>query len=177
MEDQNDINGQSILEHDPEVDIQEIISLNKFIFLSIITFGIYEIWWIYKAWKFYKQRDKLDILPVARTILSLLFLYPLLNTILESAKEKGYNYSYSSGVLFICFIVLNLLGNLPEPFWFISIFSFICLIPPFKALNYLKQSSTEFMVIEQASFNGRQISLIVIGIIFWGLVIFGTMLL
>ena len=29
---------------------------------SIISFGMYAIWWVYKAWRFYKQKEKLDII-------------------------------------------------------------------------------------------------------------------
>jgi hypothetical protein len=54
-----------------EIDEQKIISLNKFIFLSIISFGAYEIWWIYKAWKFYQQKENLDIMPAARALFSI----------------------------------------------------------------------------------------------------------
>jgi hypothetical protein len=145
-----------------EIDEQKIISLNKFIFLSIISFGAYEIWWIYKAWKFYQQKENLDIMPAARALFSIFFLNRLFNKILDFAKEKGYKESYSSVLLFIGFIFFNLLSELPDPFGMIALVSFIFLIPPFKALNYAKQNSTDFIVTEQTSFNGRQIGLIVV---------------
>ena len=97
----------------------------------------------------------------------------LFNRILEFAKEKGYTEDYSSLALFIGWIIGNLLARLPDPFWLISILGFVFLIPPFKALNYAKQNSTNFIVTEQTSFNGRQIALIVIGVIFWCLVLLG----
>ena len=50
---------------------------------------------------------------------------------------------------------------------------FIFFIPPFKALNFAKQNSTEIIAAEQTSFNTRQIVLIVIGVIFWALVLVG----
>lgn len=156
-----------------EIETQSIISLNKFIFLSFISFGTYEIWWIYKSWKFFKQKDELDINPIARALFSIFFLHSLFNEILDFAQEKNYDKSYSSNFLFFGFIILNFLSKLPEPFWLISILSFLFLIPPFKALNFAKMNSTEFKVIEQNKFSTRQIILIVIGIIFWSLVILG----
>lgn len=152
---------------------QEIVSVGKFIFLSIISFGTYEIWWMYKAWKFYQQKEKLDIMPVARAIFCIFFLYALLNKIMDSAKEKGYSGSYSAGVLFAGFIGVNILSKLPDPFWLISILGFVFLIPPYNALNYAQQHSTDFEVIEQTSFSGRQIGLIIVGLAFWALVLFG----
>ncbi len=154
------------------VDNQVIISLNKFIFLSIISFGAYEIWWMYKAWKFFKQKDNLDIIPAATAIFGIFFMNSLLNKILEFAKEKGYTNSYSSSTLFACFFSGNLLSYLPDPFWLISVFSFIFIIPPFEALNFAKQNSKNIIVKEQTEFSGRQYVLIVLGTIGWGLVLF-----
>lgn len=49
----------------------KVISVNKFIFLSLISFGLYPIWWMFKAWRFFLIKDKLNIMPAARAI----FLY------------------------------------------------------------------------------------------------------
>ena len=112
-------------------------------------------------------------MPAARALFSIFFLNSLFNKILEFAKEKGYNDNYSPTTLFIGFIIGNILAKLPDPFWLISILSFIFYIPPFKALNFAKQNSTDIIVSEQTSFSSRQIALIVIGVIFWALVLMG----
>jgi hypothetical protein len=113
-------------------------------------------------------------MPVPRTIFSIFFLNSLFKRILEHAKEKGYDQSYSSISLFIGFIFIgNVLSRLPDPFWLISIFSFIFIIPPFKALNFAKQNSTDFIVVEQTSFSGRQVVLMIFGLMFWALVLWG----
>ncbi|MFW6711465.1 hypothetical protein ACODTS_06135, partial [Acinetobacter pittii] len=52
----------------------KIISVNKFIFLSLISFGLYPIWWMFKAWRFFLIKDKLNIMPAARAIFSIFFL-------------------------------------------------------------------------------------------------------
>ena len=173
MENQDKFSENDSLETTYEVEEQKIISLNKFIFLSIISFGLYELWWIYKAWDFFNQKEKLNINPALRTIFSIFFLISLFNKILRYAKEKGYSNNYSSILLFIGFFVANLLAKLPDPFWLIAILSFVFMILPFKALNFAKRNSTDFIVIEQTSYSGRQIALIVIGVIFWILVLLG----
>ncbi|WP_156026943.1 hypothetical protein [Sporocytophaga myxococcoides] len=159
---------------DNNIEEQKIISLWRFLFLSFISLGAYEIWWMYKAWRFYQQKDKSDINPVARAIFSIFFINSLLGKILSFAKEKGYSENYSSAGLATGFIVLNLLSGLPDPFWWISILSFVFLIPAFTAFNFAKQNSNEFQVKEQDSFNGRQVALIVIGAIIWIVVIIGS---
>jgi hypothetical protein len=173
MENQDEILDSDFLVTAQNAEEQKIISLKKFIFLSIISFGLYKIWWIYKAWKFYQMKEKYDIKPAVRTIFSIFYLNSLFNKILYFAKEKGYNGNYSSVLLFIGFIIGNLLANLPAPFGFVSLLDFIFLIPPFKALNFVRQNSSDFIVNEQTSFNNRQIALIIIGAIFWVLVLIG----
>ena len=172
MENQNKtIDDTTVALPNTNVEEQKIISLNKFIVLCICSFGLYPIWWIYKAWRFYQQKENSDIMPALRAILSMFFLIPLFNKILTFAKEKGYTQNFSSVGLFIGFLIGNFISKLPDPFWLISIFSFVFLIPPFKALNYAKLKSEEFVVSEQASFSGRQIGLMVVGIILWLLVL------
>ncbi|MGV8830221.1 MAG: hypothetical protein ACWA6U_18090 [Breznakibacter sp.] len=149
------------------------IDVNKFVILFIITFGLYGIWWIYKSWQFFKDKEKTDIMPAIRALFSIFFLIPLFNKISRFAKVNGYNQAYSSVLLFFGFWIFNLLGNLPEPYFLIALFSIICLIPPFKALNFAVDYCDDFKVINQENFNGRQIFLLIAGSIFWILVLIG----
>ena len=173
MENQDKFLEDNNLEATYVVEEQKIISLNKFILLSIISFGLYEIWWIYKAWGFFDKKENLNINSAVRTIFSIIFLVPLFNKILRFAKEKGYNGSYPSILLFMGLFVVNFMAYLPDPFWLIGILGFVFFVLPFKALNFAKRNSTDFIVTEQTSYNGRQITLIVIGGIFWILVLLG----
>jgi uncharacterized membrane protein (DUF373 family) len=120
MENQNEYVENVNIENN-EIDKQNIISLNKFIFLSIISFGTYEIWWIYKSWKFFKQKNELDINPILRSLFSIFYLNSLFSEILDYSDEKNYTKSYSSSFLFFGFIISNFLSKLPDPFWLISL--------------------------------------------------------
>lgn len=162
-----------ILDQEYEIEDQYIISVDKFVILCILTLGLYEIWWSYKAWRFFKQKEKSDIMPVARVIFGIIFIIPLLNRIKEFAGVNGYGKDYPSVLLFIGYIMFNMLSKLPDPYWLVSLFAFVFMIPPFKAFNYARQHSTECRVIEQTSFNGKQLGLIIVGLLFWGLLILG----
>ena len=153
---------------------QEIISVEKFTFLSVITFGLYDLWWMYKSWRFFKQKDNLDILPALRSLFAIFFLYGLCERIFEYGKRKGYTGDYSSLAFASGFIVLRLVSRLPEPYGYVALFSFVFLIVPFKVLNYAMLHDDELTVIEQPSFNSRQIVLLVIGGLLWLLVILGS---
>ncbi|HEV8513771.1 MAG TPA: hypothetical protein VGQ59_10860 [Cyclobacteriaceae bacterium] len=174
-------NQDLILDHEDlslksDIEPQRIISLSKFILFSILTFSLYELWWMYKAWRFFKQKDKLDVAPAARTIFCIFFLTSLMKIINDYANEKGYTKSYSPVLLFFGFLIGSLLAYLPEPFWLISLLSVVFLIPPFRALNFARRNSTDFVVEEQTSLSGRQIALVVIGVTWWGLALIGLFL-
>ncbi|MEX3023946.1 hypothetical protein AB3569_17675 [Acinetobacter baumannii] len=153
----------------------KVISVNKFIFLSLISFGLYPIWWMFKAWRFFLIKDKLNIMPAARAIFFYILLYSLFNRIKTYAKEQGYINDFSSGWMYLGYLITSLLVRLPDPYWLISLCSIIFLIPAFKALNYAqKQIET---TIKQEKFNTPQIILIIIGSIMWLLILFSFVIL
>lgn len=92
-----------------------LISQNKFILLNVLTLGLYGIWWMYKSWRFFKERDGSDIMPVARTVFAIFYSYELFERILSYAKLNGHTEEYSSSGLFALFFVLNLSARLPDP--------------------------------------------------------------
>lgn len=154
------------------IEAQHIISINKFILLSIISFGLYGIWWIYKAWRFFQQKEKINHMPALKSLLSVLFLWSLFDKIKEFAIEKKYSKNYSSILLYVCFIASYFLASkLPDPFFLIASLSIIFLVPPFKALNFAILNSKEIVSKKQTSFDTGQIILIVIGALFWALLL------
>jgi len=162
----------NIISENIEVDKIEInkLSVNKFIILSIVTIGLYELWWIYKSWRFFQAKEKSEIMPAIRTVFSIIFLIPLFNKILKLAKRNGYKHVYVSVFLFVGILITNLLVLLPTPFSLIAIISFVFLIPPFKALNFAVDYCEGFTVNIQNSFSRRQIFLLIIGGILWILI-------
>lgn len=161
------------LRTDPNIEPQRIVSLDKFIILSILSFGLYEIWWIYKAWLFFKQKENIDIIPTLRAIFSIFFLYGLLKKILFFAQEKGYEKEYRPEELYGCFILTNFLSQLPQPYYLISLATVIFLIQPFRAFNQTIRNSPEVAVIEQQYFSLRHIFIIVSGLFLWSSLIMG----
>src|ERR1051326_4300794 len=54
------------------------IPLSRLIIMSLVSFGLYEVYWMYRNWKFLQERDGLDINPLGRGIFGQLFVYQLL---------------------------------------------------------------------------------------------------
>lgn len=151
------------------------VTTSQFAILFFCSLGLYAPWWMYKAWKFFKQKDNLDIMPAGRAIFAIFFMPDLLDKIQRYAQTNGYNKSYSSVGLFVWFIVTNLMSRLPDPLWlssFLGIFSFL---QPLKAYNYAISHCDIFMLEKNNGFNARQIVLIVLGLLFWALIIIGLL--
>lgn len=173
MEYQNEILDNNSLNGEFNAEEHTVISLNKFILLSILSFGIYQIWWIYKMWKFYKHRERLDIYPALRSLFNIFFLHSLMERNLQFARENNYTENYSSTAMYLGFIISGFMGRLPNPFWLLSFLSCFFLIPTFKASQFAFIHSPEVNAKEENYLNSRQVILMIIGAAFWALVLFG----
>lgn len=160
-----------------DIQEQKVMSQNRFIFLSVISFGLYPIWWIFEAWRFFMQKDKLDIMPAMRTIFAYFFIYSLFNKVQTYAEGQGYSHKISPLMMCIGFILSSLLSILPDPYWLISVFNFVFLIPAFQALNYAKSNSQGFHTVQMNKFSLPQKLLITFGIVFWILILMGLFIL
>ncbi len=158
-------------------DRQEVklLSKNYFIVLYLLTFGLYGIWWQYKMWIFFKQRQNLDIMPVPRAIFSIFFIYSLFEKILAFGKYHEVNKNYSSGGLFALYVVLTfVVDRLPDPLFLLSFFAVFAFLPPLNVFNLSMQNSDEFNAYYANGFSQRQLIIIGCGVIFWLLVLIGT---
>ena len=107
------------------IEDQKLISTSKFIFFSFISFGLYNLWWMFKEWRFFQQKDNLDIMAAFRAIFMVFFLYSLFKRIEKFAAEKGYQKASSAGLLYIAYIFTPVLIHSLDPYGIISVFVFI----------------------------------------------------
>jgi hypothetical protein len=156
----------------PEIDILDV---NKFFMLSLLSLGLYEVWWMYKAWRFFKEKENLDILPVARAIFSILFIHSLFEKIQRFAQSNGYTKTYSSGLLTAIFILLNLIvTRLPDPYWMIAFASIFCFAQPLSAFNFAIENSRVYAA-KRSGYSAGEIVVVILGAIFWVLIIIELM--
>jgi hypothetical protein len=64
------------------------IPISRLILLSIATFGIYETYWIYKNWRYIKERDGLNIKPFWRGYFGIFFCHSLLRRIYGDKEAR-----------------------------------------------------------------------------------------
>ncbi len=143
-----------------------------FVLLCIASFGIYEFYWFFNNWKLLKERKNLDIYQFWRAFFGVLFAYSLFKKIFSLAKEKGYDEQPSAGLITFSFIVLSILWCLGNPYWLISLLSFIPLIPVLNAVNFFWEQEQPNPS-KRTQFSRGEIAVLIIGGIILLLAIIG----
>ena len=89
-----------------------VVSITKFLLLSVTTLGGYLMYWSYRNWKCYRFVTEVDIWPVVRGMFWPFFIYSLLARIKGRAHIKNELCDWHAGVksvLIISLVVISLL--------------------------------------------------------------------
>jgi hypothetical protein len=164
----------------------------KFIFLYIITIGIYQLPWGHKHWKLVKEREGLKINTWLRSWFLPFTLFGLAKRIFALAEDKGYREKPSPAVitsLFWFFVVLRLPNTIGLLFLFVLLpntigLLFLFVLPPnpiglpallvnffpllavLKAANFYWEKEQPNLPLRK-SWTGGEIAWIIFGGIFW----------
>lgn len=109
----------------------------KFVAMATCTFGLYEMYWSYKNWKFVKARDGSDIWPWARALFYVLTHYALLTKLNASLNSAALRDSGVRGGLAAMLFIVNALWKLPDPYWL------LCFLTPLAFFPALKMAPDE----------------------------------
>jgi len=104
-------------------------SRSKLIVMSVCTFGLYEMYWVYKNFVLIKMRTESEIWPFWRAFFTPFWVYSCFKKINATAQEFNLPEVFSIGFLAIGYFVLFFLYRLPDPYWMVSIFTFLFLAP------------------------------------------------
>ena len=115
------------------------VSTTKFVVMSIATFSLYQVYWFYKHWKLFKDREGSSIVPVARAFFSVFFVYSLFGKIRDEAERVGVEPAANVGAAAIGWIVLTLIGNFSDKYFLISFLSVFCMVPIQACANRINQ--------------------------------------
>jgi hypothetical protein len=164
------------INNDPEKEHRVVyltISTNKFLTLCFFSLNLYILWWSYKTWRFFKEREELDIMPALRALFTIIFMIPLFEKIKALSYNDDAEPKYNSVLLFLGVLVFNLLGYLPKPFNLVSIFASVFFVFPFEAFQKGIEATGDYQVKEQEGFNSNQVYILGIGGLFWVMMIYG----
>jgi hypothetical protein len=119
------------------------IPVSRLILLSIASFSLYEAYWIYKNWRYIKDRDSLNIRPFWRGVFGVFFCHSLLNHIYDDKDARSVERpNFSANGLATGWVILaifsNILSRQPGAISsLIAVFipSFLCLVPVQNYIN------------------------------------------
>lgn len=144
--------------------------ISRLVILTVLTFGLYEIYWFYRNWKHLKDYHKLDINPVLRTIglfvpvLGLVLIYDQLKDIKYYSQAAGIEESFSPGMILLLIIIFNIFSSLPKPYWMLSFLSVLPLIVVQRVLNSYWEKEQYGMPV-RSKFSGGEKAILIIGVI------------
>jgi hypothetical protein len=134
-EQQNESSRAETVTNPPLTIMYFPVSPVKLLVMSICTFGLYEIFWYYNNWCIIKEREESEIWPFARAIFAFFFCYPLFNRVRGTAESQEPGRSLAAGPLAAGWIIFTILAYLPDPFWLVSFFSVVFLVPVQATVN------------------------------------------
>jgi hypothetical protein len=153
------------------------IPISRLILMSILSFGLYEAYWIYKNWRYLNDRDNLNIQPFWRGVFGIFYCHGILKSIRNDSSTNKYEKGkFSAGGLTTGWIILRYLGY---AFGKVSIIagaiglfifpSYLFFIPAQNFINRINSSRQPKP--SYNSWSAGHILCIVIGIIYWLLVL------
>ena len=113
------------------------VSRLKLFVMSLVTFGLYELFWFYKNWQLFKAKTGDEISPFWRTFFCGIWCYFLFKEIKSLAKSRRVYANYSPFLLTVAWIVLRLCYRLPDPYWLVTCLSVIALFQVQEIVNEL----------------------------------------
>ena len=111
----------------------------KFCLMSVLTLSTYEAWWTYGCWKRYRERTGEDLSPFWRTIFMNFYLHRFFTELERESGEAGVPASYPKGWLVAAFWALTLSGRAPGAIAFLSVFTFVPLLPAVRQIQRLNE--------------------------------------
>jgi hypothetical protein len=137
--------------------------------------GIYQLYWFYQNWRLVKRRTGEDIMPVWRALFGVFFCYSLFNRIRNHNADSSAS-KLAAGPLAAGWIILGVLGRLPEPYWLITFVSVVVMLPVQGAINTINDEEAPGLD-PNSSFSAWNWVAVALGIPMMALMLYGALLL
>jgi len=148
------------------------VSTHKFIVMSLVTFGLYEVYWVYRQWKrFVEHGDVLS--PFWRTFFLTVTNYVLFGRVRSLARENRVEVDWLPSILGTFYLALSLSWRLPDPWWLLSLLSFVPMIPVQRTID--RVNALHLAELPNRGYSGWNIFGIVLGGLLLLLAMYGTL--
>ncbi|NNJ17913.1 hypothetical protein CSV86_023405 [Pseudomonas putida CSV86] len=82
-------------EEEPRKAMFYVVSVNKLIYMTMLTTGLYILYWFYRNWATYRDATGERLIPLLRSIIPVIFVWPLLRRIDNRLMQSGCKYEWS----------------------------------------------------------------------------------
>jgi hypothetical protein len=94
------------------------IPISRLVWASLLSFGIYTIYWFVNNWEAIQKVTGEKIKPLWRAIFSIFYSYRPFTLALKQAKdlgyEDGYNVNFMNGFYFVAVIINRVVSKIPD---------------------------------------------------------------
>ncbi len=163
------------------------VSLTKLNVMYIATFGMYTLVWFYQNWKLQQVSMEKKIRPVWRAVFSIFFTHSLFEKIHKKTEEREIeNWAHQSfATLFVVFAIIGSISDkIFEKIESLSSLAPLAILLSMLPLLALYQAQKRVNIVNDdidgklnGNFTAVNIVFIILGIIWWALVIFGSFIL
>ena len=144
------------------------VTTQKFVVLTLCTFGLYELYWSYQNWARLRAATQESISPFWRAFFAPLWGFSLFGRIHDLAATHNIPTRWSHWVMASAYLVLSVAWRLPDPWWWISIASVLPMIPVQRTAQRINDFHSSP---DSESRNGRDTILNIMAIVFGGLLL------
>jgi hypothetical protein len=155
------------------------VSTVKLVVLSVMTFRLYDLYWMYKQWKAIRDHSGVDLSTFWRTVFSVWFVYALFVDVRHRSVLADLRGDIPAGVLATLYIVFTILGRIGDKIdstalWFMGFLAVLPLISMQGAINrYVRHHDPNADMNER--FGAGSIIAILVGAPIWALILFGLL--
>jgi hypothetical protein len=150
------------------------VSPAKFVVMSLASFGIYGFYWFYRNWVLERAHTNEDLSPFWRTFFAPLWIYSLLRRMRDAAGGAQVAPAWRAEISAVAYIVITCGLFLPDPYWLVSLLVVVPLVPVQRTVNALNAVVAPATSRNDA-YSGKNLVLIIVGLIFYVLLILGMM--
>jgi hypothetical protein len=113
------------------------VSVRKFVVMSIVTWGVYPLYWAFEQWVRIARRKNERLSPIWRTIFAPLWNFSLFKRIKQEATARGAAVRWEPTLLALLYFMFGPLWRLPDPWWVVSLLTFLPVIPVVRTVTRL----------------------------------------
>lgn len=105
------------------------VGTTKLVLMTVSTFGMYELYWLYKNWSVEQELSGDSLSPFWRAFFAPIFIYALAARVRDRAISMDLPSTLQPALIAVAFILLTLAARAPDPFWLIATLAGLALIP------------------------------------------------